>query len=238
MRTAVELTALPLTPNCAELLARREHVFLGISPFNSYFKRARIAELTRWAAAEFAYVQFHLPDVPCVFTLRALGLPEDKARKRAHENGLKMRNRIRDALGSAGLSGLESRVIDWTYLAENPVFAELHREAQDLFATHQEFRDRCLETTRNVLRHRLPDGAEPTADQCRLAAQYFLADIPLLIDTAGIVGSESSLYAYHRNIPFIDALFHRELPMQPVARQGYLTVRGPGELEGRPKPQA
>ncbi|WP_069159603.1 tRNA-dependent cyclodipeptide synthase [Nocardia altamirensis] len=237
MQTALELTALPLTPNCAELFARRDHVLLGISPFNSYFKRARIAELTRWAVSEFAYVQFHLPDVPGVFTLRALGLPEHKARKRALENGLKMRNRIRDGLASAGLSGLDARVVDWAYLEANPVFVDLLREATELFAYDAAFRDLCLETTRNVLRHRLADGSEPTIEQCELAAQYFLADIPLLVDTAGIVGSETSLYAYHRGIPFIDALFRRELPMQPVAGQGYLTVLASGELDVQPKLQ-
>ncbi|MFG1792827.1 tRNA-dependent cyclodipeptide synthase [Nocardia sp. NPDC049149] len=238
MQTALELTALPLTPNCAELFARRDHVLLGISPFNSYFKRVRIVELTRWALGEFAYVQFHLPDVPGVFTLQALGLPADKARKRVRENGSKMRNRIRDGLAAAGLSDLDARVVDWAYLEENPVFVDLLREATDLFASDAVFRDLCLETTRNVLRHRLTDGSEPTIEQCRLAAQYFLADIPLLVDTAGVVGSETSLYAYHRVVPFIDALFRRELPMQPVARQGYLTVRASGEPDVQPKQQA
>lgn len=197
---------------------------LGISPFNSYFKRARIAELTRWAAEEFSEVQFHLPDTPSEYTLRAMGFPEDKARRRAHENGLKMRNRIRDAVNSTGLDGPYERILDWRFLSTNPAFLDLHKRTRYLFDTDPPFRALCLDTTREVLRHRLPDGIEPDQHQCEIAVEYFLADIPLLIDTPAIAGTPSSLYAYHRTIPFIEALHNRELPLHPHPTQGYLIV--------------
>lgn len=223
MPTACEVAAQPLTANCARIFAARDHLLLGISPFNSYFSRERIAEATGWAAREFAgRVQFHLPDTPSEFTLRALGMCEEKARKRAHENGLKMRNRIRDGLGAAGLGGVDERVIGWDRLEASPAFQALHGRVCALFDSHRGFRELCLETSRNVLRHRLPGDAEPTLAQCQLAARYFLAEIPLLLDTPAIVNCESSLYAYHRRIPFVDALFHGELPLRPSQAQGYL----------------
>lgn len=214
----------PLTANCAHILASRDHVCLGISPFNSYFTRARIAELTRWAANEFTEVQFHLPDEPSEYTLRALGFTADKARRRAHENGSKMRNRIRDGLDSADLDGLHARVLDWKFLSANSAFLDLHKRTHYLFDTDRVFRALCLDTTRDVLRHRLPDGIEPDQRQCDIAVEYFIADIPLLLDTPAIVGSPSSLYAYHRTIPFIEALFNRELPLRPHPAQGYLIL--------------
>ncbi|MFE3193864.1 tRNA-dependent cyclodipeptide synthase [Nocardia sp. NPDC059240] len=214
----------PLTANCAHIFEGRGHLCLGISPFNSYFKRARIAELTRWAADEFHRVQFHVPDVPSEYTLQAIGFPAEKARRRAHENGSKMRNRIRDALDSAGLDGLDARVLDWKYLSTNPAFLDLHKRTHYLFDTDPVFRALCLDTTRDVLRHRLPDGVEPDRRQCDIAVEYFIADIPLLIDTPAIVGVTSSLYAYHRAIPFIEALYNRELPLRPHPTQGYLII--------------
>ncbi|MFB8001068.1 tRNA-dependent cyclodipeptide synthase [Nocardia sp. NPDC056000] len=224
MPMALELAAQPLTANCARLFADRDHLLLGISPFNSYFTRDRIAELTRWAAKEFRHIQFHLPDTPSIFTLLALGFPEDKARKRAHENGLKMRNRIRDAITLAGLPDADSRIVNWAYVDTDPAFLALHREVLALFDIDSTFREQCLETSRNVLRHRLPAGTEPEIEQCVIAARYFLAELPLFLDTPGIVGSESSLYAYHRRTPFLDALFRHDLPIRPSARQGYLTL--------------
>ncbi|WP_040813043.1 tRNA-dependent cyclodipeptide synthase [Nocardia concava] len=214
----------PLTANCAHIFEERAHACLGISPFNSYFKRARIAELTRWAAREFNGVQFHLPDVPSEYTLRAMGFPADKARRRAHENGLKMRNRIRDAVDSAGLDGLNERILDWNFLSTNSAFLDLYKRAHYLFDTDPAFRALCLDTTRDVLRHRLPDCIEPDQRRCEIAVEYFLTDIPLLVDTPAIVGTTSSLYAYHRTIPFIEALYNGDLPIHPHPTQGYLII--------------
>ncbi|MBL1073959.1 hypothetical protein JK358_06090 [Nocardia sp. 2] len=39
-----------------------------------------------------------------------------------------------------------------------------------------------------------------------------------------IAGSTTSRYAYHRRIPFVDALFHHELPIHPRNTQGYLIL--------------
>lgn len=65
----------PLTAKCAEIFQRREHICLGISPFNSYFKRTRSTQMCHWAAREIRNVQFHLPDGPSTFTLQAKGCP-------------------------------------------------------------------------------------------------------------------------------------------------------------------
>jgi cyclo(L-tyrosyl-L-tyrosyl) synthase len=216
--------AQPLTTACAELLHRRDRICLGISPFNSYFKRERIAQMCVWAAHRFPGVDFHLPDGPSAFTLQALGMPQEKATKRAHENGLKMHNRIAFGQRTAGLTDDRGQVLDWARLSSDPVFQQLHRTASDLFARSRVFRALCKDASRTVLRNRLGVTTEPSETQIDQAVQYFLADIPLLLDTAAITGHAASLYAYHRATPFIQALYGGELPLRPSPGQGYLVL--------------
>ncbi|MEW2528061.1 tRNA-dependent cyclodipeptide synthase [Streptomyces sp. NPDC047071] len=230
----------PLTARCRGLAELAQHACVGISPFNSYFKRARVVELCQWVLLRFERVHFHLPDGPSQYTLTATGIAADKARRRAHENGLKMRNRIRDGLVHAtgpatGLAaghatGLaiaqmdtDPFLLDWEHLRANAAFQELHRQARHWFAADPAFRAMCLDASRRVLAHRMP--GEPTEGQVEEAVRYFLADIPLLIDTPRIAGVETSVYVYHRTTPFVEALFAHRLPWPPSPRQGYLVLR-------------
>ncbi|WP_051854651.1 tRNA-dependent cyclodipeptide synthase [Streptomyces sp. NRRL B-1347] len=94
------------------------------------------------------------------------------------------------------------------------------------------FRDLCLDASRCVLAHRMP--GEPTEDQVGEAVRYFLADIPLLVDTPQITGAETSVYVYHRTTPFVEALFEHRLPWSPSPHQGYVVLRPAAGGEGRP----
>lgn len=218
----------PLTARCREIAARQEHACVGVSLFNSYFKRARVAELCHWATAGYEAVQFHVPDTPSEFTLRALGMPPDKARRRAHENGLKMRNRITAGIGALGLPCTEDHILNWRFLRANGSFQALHHVVLAHFEDDPAFRDLCLRESRAVLAHRTPPGsAAPTDGQVRTAVRYFLADIPLLVDTPAVVGVGSSVYCYHRTTPFVEALYGGDLPIRPSPRQGYVVVRAP-----------
>ncbi|GGV37241.1 hypothetical protein GCM10010245_59310 [Streptomyces spectabilis] len=224
-------TAEPLTANCRRLADLAQHACVGMSPFNSYFKRARVVELCRWVLPRFDRVHFHLPDVPSQYTLTATGIPADKARKRAHENGLKMRNRIRDGLlHTTGHEDAGPYLLDWEHLRTKEAFQRLHREAQRWFTADLAFRDMCLSASRSVLAHRMP--AEPREAQVHEAVRYFLADIPLLIDTPQITGAQTSVYVYHRATPFVEALFEHRLPWSPSPNQGYVVLRPTDGGEG------
>jgi cyclo(L-tyrosyl-L-tyrosyl) synthase len=216
----------PLTARCREVAAQQEHACVGISLFNGYVKRARVAELCGWATSGYGAVQFHVPDAPSEFTLRALGMPAEKARRRAHENGLKMRNRITAGTGALGLACTEAHILDRRFLRADGAFRTLHRSAQSHFESSPAFRDLCLRESRAVLAHRLPPGSpEPTDRQVTTAVRYFLADIPLLVDTPAVVGAGASVYCHHRRTPFAKALYGGELPVRPSPRQGYVVVR-------------
>jgi tRNA-dependent cyclodipeptide synthase len=62
------------------------------------------------------------------------------------------------------------------------------------------------------------------------AVRYLLTEIPLFLDTAGIVSQEASVFCYHQRVQFLDDLFKRKLPIQPSIGQGFVIVE-PDDLQ-------
>ncbi|GHE39178.1 hypothetical protein GCM10018771_19570 [Streptomyces cellulosae] len=54
--------------------------------------------------------------------------------------------------------------------------------------------------------------------------RYFLAELPLFLDTPRIAGVAASVFCYHQVPVFLDDLFHHRLALRPVSGQGYLHV--------------
>ena len=115
----------------------------------------------------------------------------------------------------------------------NTRYAELLAEAEHRFHTDQVFAAQCLEASRWVLDKRLPRGTGPTQEQLRSAVWYFLAGLPLFIDTAGIVGAPRSIFGYHQSSQFLRRLYRRELSWHPVPNQGFAVITLDGPLEDR-----
>lgn len=217
-----EIDARPLTAYCRTPWNRRDHACLGISPFNSYFSTERILGLLNWAQARFHQVHVFVPDRPAAYTLEALGYPTDRAHRKAHRQARYLRNKIDHALEFAGFADAQHPVLDAQALDDNPRYTTLHRQEHTRFETDPTFRDACLDASRWVLATRV--AGEPTKDQLRSAARYFLAELPLFLDTPGIVGTASSVFCYHQPPAFLQALYRRELPCWVHPRQGFATV--------------
>lgn len=217
-------TATPLSPRCHHALATAAHACFGISPFNSYFSTARITHLVRWAASTFRSFHLFVPDVPAAYTLEALGYPPERARNKARRQANYLRNKILRALESAEINHPETRILDWTSLTGNTHYGSLLSDAHELFTSHAGFHAACLDASHWVLDKRLPAETPPTTDQLTLAAQYFLAELPLFTDTAGIVGAESSVFCYHQAARFLHRLYQHELPWKPSPRQGFAVL--------------
>jgi len=218
------IVATPLSGTCAGVLARAEHACLGISPFNSYFSVKRIKQLAEWAYERFAYVDFFVPDAPSAYTLEALGYAAEKAAWKARRQGQYVRNKIRTALDALGVAPDAGRVWGWTELADNPAFARLHREGCRLYEDDGAFRAACREASGWVLSGRLPEGAVADERQVECAVRYFLAELPLFVDTPAIVGAEASVFCYHRPPDVLRRLYERELARHPAPGQGFAVV--------------
>lgn len=228
----VEITAEPLTTQCATPWARGEHACVGISPFNSYFSLERITALIQWASARFRGWHLFVPDQAAAYTLEAAGYPPERARHKAHRQARYLRNKIDTALARAGITDSDALLLDGAALEHHSHYATLRAEVHEQFATDAVFRDACLHASRWVLQARADE--EPTSEHLHSAVRYFLAELPLFLDTPGLVGTDSSVFCYHQPPAFLHALYRRELPCRPHPGQGFATVTV--ETESAPIP--
>jgi cyclo(L-tyrosyl-L-tyrosyl) synthase len=222
-------TATPLTDRCHRAYARRTHACVGISPFNGYFHTQRVADLARWAIAEFDQVHFFVPDSLSVHTLQAIGYPPDRAAFKARRQGQYVVNKIITALAALGVPDPAGRVLTSAALSANPRYAALHELARQLFATDPEFRAACLDAGAWVLDRRLPPGTAATEAQLLTASNYLLGELPLFLDTPGITGTPESVFCYHQTPRFLRLLFGRRLRCTPQPTQGFLQIRAADE---------
>ncbi len=220
------MKAAPISENCHHPLQLRSHVCFGISPFNSYFSEERIRELALWGKNQFDSMHFFVPDVPSAYTLEALGYSPEKAAWKARRQCQYLHNKIHRALGSAGLSDAQicGMVLNWETLSINKRYVALYDEVRRHFETDSNFQSNCVEASRWVLERRVPEGHNLTHEMLKSAVKYLLTEIPLFLDTAGIVGKEASVFCYHQRVQFLDDLFSRKLPIRPSMKQGFIII--------------
>ncbi|MDJ0464587.1 tRNA-dependent cyclodipeptide synthase [Streptomyces sp. H27-C3] len=219
---ALELT--PMSPQCGDVVARAEHACIGISPFNSYFSTERIRELAVWGLERFAWVDFFVPDAPSAFTFEALGYSPERAAWKARRQGQYTRNKIRTALTGLGVVEPDDRILGWAELDGNAAFARLHDRCRELYDGDKGFRGACQEAAGWVLSGKLPDGSTPSEQQVECAVRYFLAELPLFVDTPAIVGAGASVFCYHQPPDVLRRLYGRELILHPAPGQGFAVV--------------
>jgi cyclo(L-tyrosyl-L-tyrosyl) synthase len=216
-----------LTANCERNFDRREHCCFGISPFNSYFSEERIRELARWGRREFKSMHFFVPDLPAVYTLQAQGYALDKAEWKARRQAQYLKNKIRRALESISISNEEisEMILDWERLIASPSYTSLLNEVTELFETDPAFQTKCLEASRWVMNQKISDESELTDEVLRLAVKYFLCEIPLFADTAGIIEKNTSVFCYHQRVEFLEEFYRGALSYKPQLRQGFIVLK-------------
>ncbi|GLZ36939.1 tRNA-dependent cyclodipeptide synthase [Actinokineospora sp. NBRC 105648] len=216
--------AAPLTESCARPLASREHVCIGVSPFNSYFSVQRIADLARWARRSFDSFQFFVPDRVAAHTLRALGYPPERAEHKAARQGQYVHNKICRALAEVGITDVAGYILDSATLLGNSAYQRLSLRVHTEFADNPEFAEQCMQASGWVLEKRLPAGTPATREQLTHAVRYFLAEIPMFLDTVAIAGVSSSVFAYHQRVGFLERLYQHELALTPHPAQGFVVL--------------
>jgi cyclo(L-tyrosyl-L-tyrosyl) synthase len=222
------MTVEPLSEGCAAVVERGEHACFGISPFNSYFSTERIRDLAAWGLGRFERVDFFVPDAPSAFTFEALGYAPEKAAWKARRQGQYTRNRIATALGSLDVAEDGARVLGWAELEGNAAFGRLHEDGLWRYAEDAQFRDACREASGWVLAGKLPAGQRPDAEQVEQAVRYFLAELPLFLDTPSIVDAGISVFCYHQPPDVLRRLYAGELGRRPAAGQGFAVVTPAG----------
>ncbi|WKX70374.1 tRNA-dependent cyclodipeptide synthase [Streptomyces sp. XD-27] len=205
------------------LLNHAEHVLIGLSPFNGYYKPRLIRDLVAWGHHHFARADVFVPGWEAAHTLTGAGVSPRDAVHRSRRAAKQLRNAAVDALRSCGADEPHLRVHTSTTLANRWAYTRLHDRVRTEYARDPVLRAACRETARDALRTYCTEP--PSERQIDLAVSYPLAELPLFLDSPGIFATESSVVVYHREMkPFTPLILGRSPAVRPVAGQGFAVV--------------
>ncbi|MED1714232.1 tRNA-dependent cyclodipeptide synthase [Bacillus paralicheniformis] len=215
-----------LTRNCNEILKRRRHVLIGISPFNSRFSEDYIHRLIGWAVREFQHVSVLLAGKEAANLLEALGTPNGKAERKVRKEVSRNRRFAEKALESHG--GNPEAIHTFSDFTNQTVYQRLRMEVEDAFFDQPHFRKACLEMSHAAILGRARgirmDVQEVSAAMLELAVEYVIAELPFFIAAPDILGVEETLLAYHRPWKLGEQISRHEFAVKMRPNQGYLMV--------------
>jgi cyclo(L-tyrosyl-L-tyrosyl) synthase len=223
----------PLTDNSRRLLEKRRHVLIGVSPFNSYFSEARLRELAAWGRDNFEAMHLFIPDFPTTYTLLALGYSSKDATWKARRQARYVINKTERALEAEGVSSENAAdiVLTWEKVAVNARYQALLKEANDVYESDPAFRKDCQDAAWWVLEKRMGTATATNDVNLDLAAKYLLSEMPLFVDSPGILEKESSLFAYHQCPALLERLYGEHYRLRPSDEQGFVIVTCPENIE-------
>jgi cyclo(L-leucyl-L-leucyl) synthase len=223
----------PQTASCAEVLAARDHLFVGISPFNSRFSVDYLRRVVRWAADSFARFDFLLPDEHSTsLLLQATGTPEIKAKRKARQQ---LSRNVRDARAAVAefnysIGDRGPDVVRFSDVASSWSYRQMKSLCELTYATDPHFREACLDMSSQAVQGRQQglDGDASrsiTVEQAEIAVPYLFAELPFFLNASVLIGVRSSILAYHREWPIGRGIFEGRYPFSVAPNQGYVTLR-------------
>lgn len=215
----------PISTNCKKLAAEKEHVLIGISPFNSYYSEERIERLICWGKDNFNRFHLFVPDTLPYFNFLALGYSNAEAQKKTKRQWNYLRNKINKAFIANGLcfnKDASKLVTLGETLLNNEEYTKLKQYCLNKYNNDPLFKKKCLDVSKMVL-----CGYCNKADDAKLedAVQYLLAELPLFFDTPKILKIDSSLFVYHEKIDFFADLYNIRDDERLASNQGHLIVK-------------
>jgi cyclo(L-tyrosyl-L-tyrosyl) synthase len=221
----VSITPLLISPLSNTLYKKKEHVLLGISPFNSYFSEEMISHWISWAYETFSSFNIFIPDTLPIYTFLALGYDELKAKNKAKKQAAYLKNKIARALLQCRVKNIDHHncIIDMAYLENNPIYQDLKNRCYTLYEEDLEFQRECDQSTGWVLNnHPIKDHLLANTN---IAVQYILKEMPLFMNTPLILNKESSLFSYHQTPQFINFLYTNHMESRFIAlNQGFIEL--------------
>jgi cyclo(L-tyrosyl-L-tyrosyl) synthase len=212
-----------------KIFVLKEHALIGISPFNSYYSEENLKKIFSWGVSTFKRINICIPDGISMYTLQAMGYSQEKAEKKTklHDNNLK--NKAIKALVANNIPEVEANnmIVFISELMKNERYLKFHDTYKKLYETNEDFRKGCLATSKIVLASK---GFQGDADDeaVRVAVKYFIAELPIYLNTAEILNVSSSLYVY-KDLPseFLMKIYNKESQFSSNVslKQGYLAVK-------------
>lgn len=206
----------------------KEHALIGISPFNSYYSEENLKRLFAWGLANFKKISVFIPTEISSYTLQAVGCSEEQAKKKTRKHDKNLEHKALRALIANNLSDNEAKnqIIFFSDLMNNRKYLEIYDICIKLYETNEDFRNGCLETSKWVLASKCSSDFV-NKEALNIAAKYFLAELPLYLNTPEIFDVSSSLIVY-KDLPsiFLNKIYSGNSFFSSLvySQQGYLAV--------------
>ncbi|WP_322972948.1 MULTISPECIES: tRNA-dependent cyclodipeptide synthase [Streptomycetaceae] len=224
----------PLTETCRVVVHNRDHVVLGVSPGNSYFRTSLLTELLVWLTEGFRRIDVVIPDTALTHTYEALGYTPQRASVKVRGETNVLRNRVLRAWHDAGGRRPADGHHMMSDLAGHPVYQRVLAQCEAALRVDAGLRRTCRAMSREALLARRPDQ-EPGPAQIDQGVRYLVEELPFFVASADIFEVGSSLCFYHRRIPLADVVFSGRCALAASPRQGYAVIRPvPEQLPAEP----
>lgn len=217
------------TERCDDLIRTANHVFVGISPFNSRFSKEYVTALVQWTWNHFSTVDILLPsEEDAARLLVASGTPITKALKKTRREIRRHLRNLDEILASFVEPGRTTRVIQFADYQDNSAYQQARTKVEQAYADSLAFKMACLNMSRQAIGSRVKaTGGNPEAisnADIQTALPYIFSELPFYLDTPSILEVESSTLIYHRPWPIGEGLFAGHFPLSVSHKQSYGVV--------------
>lgn len=176
----------------------QELALIWMSAGNSYFDEKTIGKLLKFADKNFQRIIVLSPDKPAEHTFKALGYPDNKARRKAKLNANLLMNRAKRELQKIKDKDKFS-FVDWEKeVVNNPEYKRRYNEIMPLYKNNISFRKDARETTKKVMEDKFNEEIkmETAIDE---AVFYLIEELSFVLSCPSIYNVENISYLYHQN---------------------------------------
>jgi len=179
------------------LINMAEIALIWMSAGNSYFNEETIGKLLKFADKRFSKIIVLSPDKPAEHTFKALGYPENKARRKAKLNANLLINRAKRELEKIKNKD-KFLFVDWeSNVAKNLEYKTRYKEIIALYKANATFRQDARETTKKIIEEKASEilDIEKSIDESVL---YLLEEISFVLSCPAIYRVSKVTYLYHQ----------------------------------------
>jgi cyclo(L-tyrosyl-L-tyrosyl) synthase len=218
-----KFSAILVSPNCQRIANNKEHVLLGISPFNSYYSEERISQLIKWGSLQFKNFHLFIPDTLPYHNFLAIGYSPLEAERKTKKQWKYLRNKIIRAFNKNGFTEDDtySKMITIEASEKNLNYVNLYQACVSKYENDPVFKEKCLSASTFIL-EKYTNNAGPK--MLHESVKYLLGEIPFYLNTPKILNINSSLFVYHEKVDFFTELYSDRTNNLLSDQQGHLIL--------------
>ena len=202
-----------------EIYEKKEHAVITISPFNSYYNEQRIEQIIEWTVKE-SFKTFHIftGDGLWVYNFLALGYSEKEALQKTKKEDSFLHRRIKRVLDKWSISHIV--ILDYQSFKENIFYNEQVQKYKKLIKTDFELQTILSKIVENMNVQKFRNVSLVDKE---MAFNYFLEEMPVLLNSPELFQVNSSCFIYHQN----NMMYHYLYLMKKMqaCNQGFINLK-------------